>query len=234
MGKCDLYYFLNYLPFIIHDDFCFILVSIPWISIIIFSIAGGSIAELIGRKPSLILGQLFMILGWVVIYFANHFPMALSGRFITGIGIGITIPVLTLHLSEIALVKTRGILSMTNYLCQNLGNIFILMIGNNFSLNVVIGVSVFPSILFLGSSFFLPESPMWLVKKGHQIQAKESLSKLRGPNYDKSVELSELENLASSKDKLTIVAKLKELSSRKNVVPFLIMAIFMILQVINH
>ena len=75
---------------------------------------------------------------------------------------------------------------------------------------------------------------MWLVKKGHQIQAKESLSKLRGPNYDKSVELSELENLASSKDKLTIAAKLKELSSRKNVIPFLIMAIFMILQVGNQ
>ena len=125
-----------------------------------------------------------MILGWVVIYFANHFPMALSGRFITGIGIGITIPVLTLHLSEIALVKTRGILSMTNYLCQNLGNIFILMIGNNFSLNVVIGVSVLPSISFLGSSFFLPESPMWLVKKGHLSRAKEALLKLRGQNYD--------------------------------------------------
>ena len=75
---------------------------------------------------------------------------------------------------------------------------------------------------------------MWLVKKGHQIQAKESLSKLRGPNYDKSVELSELENLASSNDKLTIALKLKELSSRKNVIPFLIMAIFMILQVINY
>ena len=74
MGNFDLHYFLNYFPLIIYYDICFILVSIPWISIIIFSIAGGSIAELIGRKPSLILGQLFMILGWVVIYFANHFP----------------------------------------------------------------------------------------------------------------------------------------------------------------
>ena len=231
MGKCDLYYFFNYLPFIIHGDFCFIIVSIPWISIIIFSIAGGSIAELIGRKPSLILGQLFMILGWVVIYFANHFPMALSGRFITGIGIGITIPVLTLHLSEIALVKTRGILSMTNYLCQNLGNIFILMIGNNFSLHVVIGVSVFPSILFLGSSFFLPESPMWLVKKGHLSRAKDALLKLRGYDYDCTYEIEELQTLVKITEDKKWSYKLKELKSRSNMIPFFITMVFLVLQV---
>ena len=231
MGKCDLYYFFNYLPFIIQGDFCFIIVSIPWISIIIFSIAGGSIAELIGRKPSLILGQLFMILSWVVIYFANHFPMALSGRFITGIGIGITIPVLTLHLSEIALVKTRGILSMTNYLCQNLGNIFILMIGNNFSLNVVIGVSVLPSIVFLGSSYFLPESPMWLVKKGHLSRAKEALLKLRGQNYDYRYEIEELQRLVKFRDDMKCLDKLKELKSRSNMIPFFITMVFLVLQV---
>ena len=72
---------------------------------------------------------------------------------------------------------------------------------------------------------------MWLVKKGHTIQAKKSLAKLRGPKYDERVELSELENLSSSNDKLTIAEKLKELSSRRNVIPFLIIAIFMMLQV---
>ena len=74
---------------------------------------------------------------------------------------------------------------------------------------------------------------MWLVKKGHRSQANESLTKVRGPKYDERVELSELEILVSSNDKLTMVEKIKELSSRKNVIPFLIMAVFMMLQVTN-
>ena len=200
----------------------------------IFSIAGGSIAELIGRKPTLILGQLCMILGWVVIYFAHHFPMALSGRFITGIGIGITLPVQTLYLSEIALVKMRGILSMMNYLIMNVANIFILMVGNNFSLNVVIGVSVLPSLLFLGSSFFLPESPMWLVKKGHLSRAKEALLKLRGQNYDYRYEIEELQTLVEFREDTKCLDKLKELKSRSNMIPFFITMVFLMLQVIIH
>ena len=43
---------------------------------------------------------------------------------------------------------------------------------------------------------------MWLVKKGHRSQAKESLTKLRGLKYDERVELCELETLASSNEKL--------------------------------
>ena len=73
---------------------------------------------------------------------------------------------------------------------------------------------------------------MWLVKKGHHNQAKESLIKLRGLKYDEKVELSELENLASSNEKLTMIETLTELKSRKNVIPFLIIAVFMMLQVL--
>ena len=73
---------------------------------------------------------------------------------------------------------------------------------------------------------------MWLVKKGHHSQAKESLTKLRGLKYDEKVELSELENLASSNEKLTMIETLTELKSRKNVIPFLIIAVFMMLQVL--
>ena len=51
---------------------------------------------------------------------------------------------------------------------------------------------------------------MWLVKKGHRNQAKESLTKLRGLKYDEKVELSELENLASSNEKLTMIETLTE------------------------
>ena len=100
----------------------------------IFSITGGSIAEWIGRKRTLIIGQIIMMSGWVTLYFANDFLLALLGRSLTGIGVGMTIPVQTLHLSEIALIKMRGSLSMMPYLVQDVCNTFSLIIGKKWAL----------------------------------------------------------------------------------------------------
>ena len=95
----------------------------------IFSISGGSIAEWVGRKRTLIIGQIFMILGWIILYFASNFLLALLGRSLTGIGVGMTLPVQTLQLSEIALVKMRGHLSMMNYFVMDISNALSLTIG---------------------------------------------------------------------------------------------------------
>ena len=129
-------------------------------------LVAGSISELIGRKKTLILGQIFMIIGWVVIYFAQNFLTLLVGRFIIGIGIGIGLPVTTLQLSEMALIKMRGILSMMGYLVMNIGCVFSLIIAANFSLNILILLCCAPSVAFLVVSILLPESPVWLMKKG--------------------------------------------------------------------
>ena len=59
----------------------------------VFSLlVSGSIAELIGRKITLIIGQLFVLFGWIIIYFSNNFLMLLFGRFINGLGVGLCLP----------------------------------------------------------------------------------------------------------------------------------------------
>ena len=120
---------------------------------------------------------------------------------------------------------------MMNYLIMNIANIFILMVGDNYSLEMVIVMSAFPSIIFFAGAFFLPESPMWLVKKGHLLQAKQALLRLRGPDYDYSYEIEELEALVKSKEDTKCMEKLTELKSRRNMAPFLITTSFLMLQV---
>ena len=110
------------------------LVSLPYISIMIFSISGGSIAEWIGRKRALIIGQIFMISGWIILYFAHNFVLVLLGRSLTGIGVGMTLPVQTLQLSEIALIKMRGHLSMMNYFVMDISYALTLIIGKEIGL----------------------------------------------------------------------------------------------------
>ena len=49
-----------------------------------------------------------------------------------------------------------------------------------------------PTTVFLISSFFLPESPLWLMKKGKTNEAQAAMLKLRGPRYDMQEEINEL------------------------------------------
>ena len=147
---------------------------------------------------------------------------------------------------------------MMNALMVNSGIIYALVLYAIFPMDKIIIMSALPSILFLLTSFFLPESPMWLMKKGKVDEAKvmnagyylyynlstwvclqkknwiyfcqKSLINLRGPKYDFNPELKELEYLVKSKN-TGVMETMKELRSRTNVIPFIIMATMIIFQV---
>ena len=106
-----------------------------------------------------------------------------------------------------------------------------LILAANVSLDVLIITSGLPSLSFLSLAFFLPESPVWLMKKGYVEEAKNSLLNLRGIKYEMEVEINELENLVKSQDHSKWTEKLQDLKSRKNVYPFIVMVIIFGLQV---
>ena len=196
-------------------------------------LVGGSIAELIGRKRTLITGNICILAGWIIIYFSTHFPMLMVGRSIIGIGIGICLPVTTLLMSEIALIKMRGPLSMISMLIINLAVVYSLILSATLPLNFVIVMSMVPTLIFLLTSFFLTESPTWLMKKGQAEKAKIALLNLRGSKYQLNNELKELENLVKIQDNKTtsLTNRFKELKSRSNAIPLIITMTIVILQV---
>ena len=65
----------------------------------------GAIADMIGRKRTLIIAQMFVLVGWIVVYFAQQFFLLLIGRFLIGLGKGISLPVTIMLNSEIALIR---------------------------------------------------------------------------------------------------------------------------------
>ena len=208
-------------------------VSIIVLSVMISMTIGGTLAEMMGRKRTLIIGQLCILLGWVVVYFAKTFLVLLLGRFFIGLGIGTSLPVTMLHLSEISLIKLRGILSMMGYLVMNLGCIYSFTMASQLSLKSLILVTMIPSLLFLVFSTFLPESPVWLMKKGQIENTQKSLLALRGSKYNMNPELKELEDLVLRQDNTNLIEKVKELKSRSNAIPFLVMSTIMMVQVLE-
>ena len=57
---------------------------------------------------------------------------------------------------------------------------------------------------------------------------------LRGPDYDFKPEIKELENLVQESDTSGLMEKVEFLTSRRILIPFTIMAIMIMLQVINQ
>ena len=73
------------------------------------TILNSFITEPLGRKKSFIFGQLIILSGWVMLYFACSFQILLAARLVMGIGVGIVFPVTCIYLSEIALVSSMKI-----------------------------------------------------------------------------------------------------------------------------
>lgn len=84
-------------------------------------------------------------------------------------------------------------------------------------------------------SAFLPESPVWLMRKGYKDSAKKVLLTLRGTKYDINPEIKELEDLVAVSQYENKNSKwndkLRELKSRNNVFPFVIMVVIFMIQV---
>ena len=129
---------------------------------------------------------------------------------------------------------------MISNLTVNAASIYSLIMSANFSLYSLMIVSALPTIIFLATCYLLPESPMWLVKKGHTGKASRSLLYLRGPKYNLTYELKELENLVQSQETSGIMEKFQELKSRTNIIPFITLSVMYMLQVfwkpsfVNH
>ena len=60
--------------------------SIIQIAIMVSTLFSGLISDIFGRKKSLIIGQIFVFLGWILLYFAWNLYLLLTARCIMGVG----------------------------------------------------------------------------------------------------------------------------------------------------
>ena len=96
-----------------------------------------------------------------------------------------------------------------------------------FPFDLSIGICTVPSLLFMVLCFFLPESPLWYVKKGKLDKAEKTLIWLRGPKYPVTMELKELMHCLNQEDqgKVTLKEKIGYFSSRAVRTPIAMMLV---------
>ena len=130
--------------------------------------------------------------GWAAIFWARNFSDLMIGRILTGLGSGLGTPAAYIILSDLSLIKFRGIMATLNSFANNFAWLIGLILGKYFSLNNLILSYSIPPAMFLLVSLLLPESPLWLTKKGMEKEAEEVLKFIRGSDYPVQVEAKEL------------------------------------------
>lgn len=169
---------------------------------VIGAIFGGIPTNKLGRKKTLlIIGILFSISAVGSALSNDPFVFAFF-RFLGGLGIGASTIAAPAYISEIAPAKDRGLLVglyqfniVLGILCAFLSNYLLSDIGSN-AWRWMLGVQVFPSLIYSLMAFSLPESPRWLYSKLRIDEAKLIFKKIGSKEDVESI----LEDLSKNSD----------------------------------
>ncbi|XP_042399226.1 monosaccharide-sensing protein 2-like [Zingiber officinale] len=164
-----------------------LIVAMSLIGATIITTFSGPVADWVGRRPMLIISSILYFISSVLMLWSPSVYSLLLARLIDGFGIGLSVTLVPVYISETAPPEIRGLL---NTLPQFSGSggmflsycmVFVMSLMANPNWRVMLGVLFIPSFLyFLLTIFFLPESPRWLVSKGKMVEAKRVLQRLRG------------------------------------------------------
>ncbi len=195
-------------------------VSIALVGTILGALLGSYPSEKLGRRYTLILIAILYFLSSIGTALATNWGVFLVFRFLGGIGVGASSVTAPIYISEISPAKSRGkLVAMFQFnivlgiLVSYLSNYLIGQGGEN-SWRWMLGVQVFPSLLFLVLLKLVPESPRWLVLKRNRVAEAESVLKIINPEGYKA----ELE--AIRQDSVAVAGKdATSLFTRKNRFP---------------
>jgi MFS transporter, SP family, arabinose:H+ symporter len=159
----------------------------------------GELSDRVGRKKLLIASAILFLASALGCMLMPSLFWVIAARFIGGVGIGIASNVVPLYISEIAPARSRGRLityyqfaltfgilaayltnaGLVNHALHNPGGdglFHTILIAETW--RGMMGLGAIPALLFLVGLLQVPESPRWLINKGHQQQGKIILNKI--------------------------------------------------------
>ncbi|ESR46444.1 hypothetical protein CICLE_v10000960mg [Citrus x clementina] len=155
---------------------------------IIGSLVNGKIADLVGRRRTMWLSELFCIVGWLAVAFSKHAWSLYLGRFSLGIGLVLMAYVIPVYIAEITPKNIRGAFTAAFQFLLTSGLSVMYLVGTVVSWRALALIAAVPCLLQIIGLFFIPESPRWLAKVGREKELETTLQRLRGKNADISME----------------------------------------------
>jgi SP family galactose:H+ symporter-like MFS transporter len=164
------------------------------------ALVGGILADRIGRRKLLLVTAVVFILGAIGSALAPGAAWLVAARVVVGAAVGIASFVAPLYISEIAPVDVRGKLVSLNQLAITSGIVISYGVGYAFAASEawrwMFALAVVPAGAFGIGLMFIPNSPRWLVGRGHMDQARSVMKRLRAPKLVEG-ELREIQQSAA-------------------------------------
>ena len=140
-------------------------------------------------------------------------PAFVAARIVGGLAVGAAILIAPVYIAEIAPARRRGGLVSLNQLMIVIGisasffsNYFLLDVGEH-NWRWMLGVQMFPALLYLLLLSLIPESPRWLVIKGRDEEALEVLTRVYGAAQAQE-SLQQIRAESRSEERLARLARL--------------------------
>lgn len=149
------------------------------------SLGSGHISDLIGRRKSLLINAVIVIIGSVVQASAQSIGVLAVGRFISGIGSGTSTSIPNSFINEISPPHLRNRLGVLYQCSVGVG---IILVGLSFFFadtksgwRYIAGFPIVLAVIFmLCAPMFMVESPTWLLNKGRREEAEREMARLYG------------------------------------------------------
>ena len=189
-------------------------VAIATVGTIIGALIGGRSADRFGRRKLLFFIGILYILGALGTALAPSHLVLMIFRFIGGIGVGLSSVCAPIYTAEIAPARVRGRLVglvqfniVLGILVAYLSNYIIDLIVHDQEIawRWMLGVMVVPSVLFLVFLMTVPETPRWLMAKGHEEKAIAISRRLCNTVEESDEQIQEIrDQLASAGSQATL------------------------------
>lgn len=161
----------------------------------------GPLSDVIGRKKVLILSAVVYAVSAILSAVATSFWFLVIARMIGGFGVGASLIIAPMYIAEIAPAAMRGRMVSFNQLNIVIGisaaffsNFLVLKLGKSdagwaqalqfgpHNWRWMLGLETFPALLYFFSLFAVPESPRWLILRGRNDEALETMARAVGPD----------------------------------------------------
>jgi sugar porter (SP) family MFS transporter len=160
-------------------------------SLLLGCVVGASVAaftsDRFGRKKVLLGAALLFTISSLGAALPRNLMEFVIARVLGGVAIGIASTLSPLYIAEIAPARSRGLMVSLNQLAIVSGILlsycvnYLLTGAGPSNWRWMFASAAVPSVAFLITLIFIPESPRWLMQKGREQEAERFLARIMGP-----------------------------------------------------
>ena len=156
-----------------------------WVTLgaLVGSLAGGEIADRLGRRKALLVAAALFAAGAAIEALAPSVTILVAGRLIVGFGVGVAAVAAPLYAAEIAPSEQRGRFVAAYQLAITVGIFLAYLVDQALAdegrWRMMLGASAVPAILLFIAILPAVESSRWLVRMGNVDLARATIKRSR-------------------------------------------------------